>query len=102
MSRYYRVEVDVQTGSGLCAGEVESRLEKWGMDVDNVEDGRSDTADYTAHGHTSLGGGQSEAEAHAELRALFQGRKLCTRWLCLDVQEWDTVIDDTAEEKDDA
>lgn len=101
MSRYYRVEVDVTTGSGLCAGEVESRLEAWGMDVDDVKDGFDDTADYTAHGHMSLGGGQTEAEAHAELKKLFQGHKLCTRWLCLDVHEWDAVVDDMAEEKED-
>ncbi len=98
MSRYYRIEVDVDRR--LAA--VRYELLEQGMEIDGeaeIELGRS------YYGHTTLSGGQGPEEAHEEL---FKGLKehgvqrIETRWLNMDALEWDEILGGLVDEEEDA
>lgn len=109
MSRNYEVEVDVEMD--ISNGDLETLLEKWGMDIRvGTLPGRLwvEGYEHAFQGEIALAGGKDEAMAHAELRAMLNQplvghgpvEKLATRWRCVDFDEWDDEIEEDYEGAD--
>jgi hypothetical protein len=49
-------------------------------------------AAYSFYGHMSLCGGETPEEKHEEFKRLFPDKQIASRWINLDVHEWDIEI----------
>ena len=97
MSRYYQIEVELQSNVPMDEDQTCDALEilrdKFNMEVEdgNVHGG-------TFPGYKTLSGGASSEDGHEWLVELFPDFKVVSRWLCLDNQDWDDVFGEDDED----
>ena len=86
MSAWYKYQIEV---SPCPDDDMHARLGDLGYPV---SEGRAVDSGWCVEGEVSLSASRDHRERHAEIAALFPGKKVTTRWRCMDYDEWDETF----------